>query len=84
MSRRSYAPIVKWGTDKKYKKVDDFLMRPAVEEKAMEAAARILALVKESGDKAVIDCARLYDGSNMSTRRIRVTPAEIADAKKVV
>ncbi len=81
---RSYAPIVKWGTDKKYKKVDDFLQRPSVEEKAMEVAARILALVKESGDKAVIDCARLYDGSNMSTRRIRVTPQEIAAAKKAV
>lgn len=50
----------------------------------MEAAARILALVKESGDKAVIDCARLYDGSNMSTRRIRVKPEEIAAAKKAV
>jgi histidinol dehydrogenase len=75
---------VKWGTDKKYKKVEDFLLRPSVEEKAMVAAARILALVKESGDKAVIDCARLYDGSNMSTRRIRVTPAEIDDAKKSV
>lgn len=81
---RSYAPIVKWGTDKKYKKVEDFLLRPSVEEKAMEAAARILALVKESGDKAVIDCCRLYDGSNMSTRRIRVKPEEIAEAKKAV
>lgn len=81
---RSFAPIVKWGTDKKYKKIDDFLLRPSVEEKAMEAAARILADVKERGDKAVIDCARLYDGSNMSTRRIRVTDKEIADADKLV
>ncbi|MEA2067757.1 MAG: histidinol dehydrogenase [Verrucomicrobiota bacterium] len=81
---RSYAPIVKWGTDKKYKKVEDFLLRPAVEGKAMEVAARILAAVRERGEKAVIECARLYDGSNISTRRIRVTPAEIADAKKVI
>ncbi len=81
---RNYAPIVKWGTDKKYKKVEDFLLRPSVEDKAMEAAARILARVKESGDKAVIDCARLYDGSNISTRRLRVSAEEIADAKKTV
>ena len=81
---RSFAPIVKWGTDKKYKKVEDFLLRPSVEEQAMQVAARILADVKERGDKAVIDCCRLYDGSNMSTRRIRVKPEEIAAAKKAV
>ncbi len=81
---RNLAPIVKWGTDKKYKKVDDFLLRPSVEDQAMEAAARILADVKERGDKAVIDCARLYDGSNMSTRRMRVTEKEIADAAAIV
>ncbi|VGO20142.1 histidinol dehydrogenase [Pontiella sulfatireligans] len=81
---RNYAPIVKWGTDKKYKKVENFLLRPSVEEKAMEVATRILARVKESGDKAVIDCARLYDGSNISTRRIRVSPEEIAEANKLV
>ncbi len=81
---RSYAPIVKWGTDKKYKKVEDFLLRPSVEDKAMEAASQILARVKESGDRAVIDCARLYDGSNISSRRIRVSPEELAEAKKLV
>jgi histidinol dehydrogenase len=81
---RNLAPIVKWGTDKKYKKVDDFLLRPAVEAKAMEVAARILADVKERGDKAVIECARLYDGANISTRRIRVTPEEISAARKQV
>ncbi len=81
---RNFAPIVKWGTDKKYKKIEDFLKRPSVEEAAMEAAARILADVKERGDKAVIDCARLYDGSNMSTRRIRVTEKELAEAEALV
>jgi len=81
---RTYAPIVKWGTDKKYKKVVDFLLRPSVEDKAMEAASRILALVKESGDKAVIDCARLYDGSNISIRRLQVSEAEIAEADGLV
>ena len=81
---RTFAPIVKWGSDKKYKKVDDFLLRPSVEVKAMEAAALILADVKERGDKAVIDCARLYDGSDLTTRRMRVTEQEITDADAVV
>ena len=81
---RNLAPIVKWGTDKKYKRVEDFLLRPSTEEEAMKVAARILADVKERGDKAVIDCARLYDGSNISTRRIRVSAEEITDARRQV
>lgn len=81
---RNLAPIVKWGTDKKYKRVEDFLLRPSVEDTAMKAAATILSDVKERGDKAVIECARRFDGSNISTRRIRVSEAEIAAAMKLV
>ena len=81
---RKYAPIVKWGTDKRYKRVEDFLLRPAVEEKAMKAAATILADIKERGDKAVIECARRFDGSNISTRRICVTEEEIEEAIALV
>jgi histidinol dehydrogenase len=81
---RNFATIVKWDTDKRHKKVEDFLRRPAVEEKAMQVAAAVLADVKERGDKAVIECARRFDGSNLSTRRIRVSPKEIAEAKKAV
>ena len=44
---RNLAPIAKWGTDKKYKRVEDFLLRPSVETQAMETAARILA---DTGD----------------------------------
>jgi histidinol dehydrogenase len=81
---RNLAPIVRWGTDKKYKKVADFLLRPAVEEEAMKAAATILADVRERGDKAVIECARRFDGSNISVRRIRVTLEEVEAAKQQV
>jgi histidinol dehydrogenase len=81
---RNLAPLAKWGTDKKYKRVEGFLLRTSVEGPAMETAARILADVKERGDKAVIDCARRYDGSNISTRRMRVSPEEIAEARKRV
>lgn len=80
----NFAQIVKWGTDKKYKKVENFLLRPSVEEKAMQVAATVLADVKERGDKAVIECARRFDGSDISTRRIRVSPEEVAEAKKAV
>jgi len=81
---RNLAQIVTWGTDRKYKKVENFLLRPVVEQKAMEVAATILAEVKERGDKAVIEYARLYDRSNISTRRIRVSAEEITSAKRTV
>jgi len=78
------APIVKWGTDRKYKKVENFLLRPSVENKAMEVAATVLADIRERGDKAVIEYARRFDGSNISMGRLRVTKEEIAAAKKAV
>ncbi len=81
---RNLAQIVKWGTERKYKKVENFLLRPAVEEKAMEVAATVLADVREFGDKAVIDCARRFDRSNLSVRRLRVSPEEITAAKRAV
>ena len=82
--KKNLAPIVSWGTDKKYRKVEAFLFRPSVEEKAMKTAATVLAAVREFGDKAVIDYARQFDGSKISTRRLRVTAEEIAEAKKAV
>jgi len=81
---RKWAPIVTWGTDRKYKKVESFLLRPAVEEKAMDVAAAVLADVRERGDKAVVEYARRFDRSNISSRSMKVTPAEIAAAKKAV
>lgn len=81
---RNLAPILKWGTDKKYKKVEGFLLRPSVESKAMEVAATVLADIRERGDKAVIECARRFDGSNISIPRLRVTKEEIDEAKRAV
>ena len=81
---KNLAPVVKWDTDKRYKKVEDFLLRPSVEEQAMKVAASVLYDIREFGDKALIDCARRFDGSNISTRRLLVTPEEIAEADSLV
>ena len=81
---RNLAPIVKWGTDRKYKKVEDFLRRPSVEKKAMDVAASVLWNIREFGDKALIDYARRFDKSNISNRRIRVTPQELTEARRAV
>ena len=81
---RSLAPITKWGTDRIYKKAENFLLRPSVEKTPMEVAARVLADIREFGDKAVLDCARRFDKSNISMRRIKVTPKEISAARRAV
>ena len=50
----------------------------------MDVAAAVLADVRERGDKAVVEYARRFDRSNISSRSMKVTPAEIAAAKKAV
>ncbi len=81
---KKLAPITKWGTDRKYKKAENFLLRPSVEEEAMKVATRVLADIREFGDKALIDYARRFDGANISLRRLRVKPEEITEAKRLV
>ena len=81
---KNLAPIIKWDADRRVKKVDDFLLRPAVEDKAMKTAATVLADIRVRGDKAVVEYARQFDGSKISARRLRVAPEEITAAKKAV
>ena len=81
---RYLAQISKWGTDRIYKKTETFLLRPIVEKTALDVAAQVLSDVKEFGDKALIDCIRRFDKSDMSIRRLRITPKEIAEAKRSV
>lgn len=84
MTNRKWAMIVKWGTDRKYKKVEDFLLRPSVETKAMDVAASVLSDIREFGDKSLIEYVRRFDGSKVSLRRIRVTKEEISAANHLV
>lgn len=81
---RNLAPIVTWESGKKCRKVEEFLLRPSVEEGAMKAAATILADIRARGDQAVIECARRFDGSNLTVRRMRVSPEEIDEARGLV
>ena len=62
---RNLAPIVKWGTDKKYKRVEDFLLRPSVEEQAMQAATRS----PSGGESASNSAGAVLTASAPSTRR---------------
>ena len=46
-----------------------------------EAVARIIARVREEGDKALIDLTRTYDGLDLSKAGIKVTSEEIAASR---
>ena len=81
---RYLAQISKWGTDRIYKKTETFLLRPTVEKRALDVAAQVLSDIREFGDKALIDFIRRYDKSDMSMRRLLVTPREISEARKLV
>ena len=81
---KKLAPITKWGTDRKYKKVENFLLRSSVEEEAMKVAARVISDIREFSDKALIDYARRFDGANISLRRLKVKPEEVSEAKAAV
>jgi len=81
---RYLAQISKWGTDRVYKKTEMFLLRPTTEKKALDVATQVLSDIREFGDKALIDCIRRFDKSDMSIRRLKVTPKEISEARKQV
>ncbi len=46
-----------------------------------DAVARIIARVRDEGDKALIDLTRAYDGLDLRKAGIKVTPEEIAASR---
>jgi histidinol dehydrogenase len=49
-----------------------------------DKAAAIIARVREEGDAALIDLTKTYDGVDLRTAGIRITPAELAAARSLV
>ena len=73
-----------WSQDARNRTVDGFLSRPAFDDKAEAAARDILADVRQRGDAAVVEYAERFDGVSLSPKAMRVSPDEIAAAKKSV
>jgi histidinol dehydrogenase len=49
-----------------------------------DKAAAIIARVREEGDAALIDLTKTYDGVDLRTAGIRITPSELAAARSLV
>ncbi len=82
--KKTDAPILKYGTKGRSKKIEAFLFRPSVESGAEEIARRVLADIRRDGDRALIKYARRFDQSLVTSRTLRVSEKEITEAKKIV
>lgn len=61
-----------------------FLARPAFDGAAEKLARAVLARIRSGGAKAIAACIREFDGVSLAPRHWRVTPAEIASARRSV
>lgn len=82
--KKTDAPILEYSEKDCSKKIEAFLLRPPVEKGADQVAGAVLAEIKQHGDRAVVKYARQFDGSPVTAGTLRVTPVEIAAARKAV
>ena len=61
-----------------------FLSRPAFDAAAEVAAAKVLAAVRKDGEKAVLRCARKFDGVTLRPGQLRVGRPELEEARQQV
>ncbi|MBM4151956.1 MAG: histidinol dehydrogenase [Kiritimatiellaceae bacterium] len=82
--KKNDAPILKYSAKGCSVKIENFLLRPPIEQGADKIASDVLLDIKKNGDRAVIKYARQFDRSSVTPASLRVTPAEISAAKKAV
>jgi histidinol dehydrogenase len=76
--------IVRWTPGRSNKAVDTFVQRPAFDEKAEEAARKVLQQIKRKGAPAIVQYARQFDGAKLTPATLRVSESDIAAATKQV
>ena len=76
--------IAKWAADKPSSIVTSFLKRPAFDPTAEAAARTVLEDIRLNGDVAVLKAIKDFDGVSLSPANMRVTMAELAEAREIV
>ncbi len=76
--------VVKWAADKPSAIVTSFLKRPAFDLVAEAAARTTLENIRLNGDTAVIKAIADFDGVSLNPSGLRVTLAELAEAREKV
>ncbi len=81
---KNIAPIIKWNSNRKSKKIDSFFERDVIDINADKIAQKILQDVKKDGDLALIKAVKKYEKTNLTISSIRVNQSEIHDAIEIV
>ena len=76
--------ITKWSPDSVSPLVAAFLTRPAFDVAAEQAARQSLEDIRHHGDAAVLRCIREFDHVELAAGALRVTVAEMAEARETV
>ena len=74
----------KWAPDKPAAAVTSFLKRPAFDTVAENTARQTLEEIRLNGDAAVLKYIKDYDGVSLKLADLRVTMAELAEARETV
>lgn len=75
---------VKWAPDKPVGVVSSFLKRPAFDPVAESTAREALENIRLNGDAAVLKYIKDYDGVSLRLSDLKVTQAELAEARDTV
>ncbi|MEI6563465.1 MAG: histidinol dehydrogenase [bacterium] len=76
--------IAKWAADKPSSLVSSFLKRPAFDPVAETAARETLDDIRLNGDAAVLKAIKDFDGVSLKPGNLRVSMAELAEARETV
>lgn len=76
--------VVKWAPDKPTGAVTSFLKRPAFDPVAEHTAHEALENIRLNGDAAVLKYVKDYDGVSLRLSDLKVTQAELAEARDTV
>lgn len=76
--------LARWEDAGDRRKIEAFFSRPAVDPECENAARKILESVRTGGDRAVVEFAREFDGSDLKESDLAVHENEIDEAASAV
>ncbi len=75
---------VTWNPDQANAVVTRFLKRPSIDPKADTVARQVLEQIQQRGDAAVLAAVKEFEGAVLTAKKLRVSAAEIKDARDAV
>lgn len=73
-------PIYSWTSKKPVREIEEFLKRPAFDDRAEAVASELLADIRKRGDVAVVEAAKRIDGVSLRPQDMLVPESEVEAA----